>query len=136
MLSGRAAALERENRELERLLEAQRRNAALKAECEAAGVQLPWSTVIREAVEVAAMTYRIDPEVIYGRTRNKRASWARHSVWSALRACLNAQGQPRFSFPQIAAAFDRDHSTVVHGVHAHATRLQAGLVPLPEAPAP
>lgn len=62
------------------------------------------------------------------------ASRSRALVYPRFEAMYQAAAQTQLSYPQIGRAFaGRDHSTVMHGIRAHAQRL--GL-PLPRTPKP
>ena len=49
---------------------------------------------------------------IMSRSRKRRIAYARFDVWKRLRAMDNPP-----SFLKIAMMFDRDHTTIIHGVN-------------------
>lgn len=57
------------------------------------------------------------------RRRSQRLAHARHEVWHFL-----YHARDDLSYPDLASMFDRDHSTVRHGVLTHEQRLQAQLL--------
>jgi len=72
-----------------------------------------WVAITNEIIDKRHITWR---ELI-ARDRSYRFSVARHHVWYAIRTEL------KFSYPQIAMKFARDHTTVMHGCQKHAQRI-------------
>jgi len=72
-----------------------------------------WVAITNEIIDKRHITWR---ELI-ARDRSYRFSVARHHVWYAIRTEL------KFSYPQIAMKFARDHTTVMHGCQQHAKRI-------------
>lgn len=64
----------------------------------------------RLIAQVAAV-HGLKPKSLLGNSRRKEVCAARYEVWWRAR-----QHTPPVSYPALAAAFDRDHSTVFHGV--------------------
>lgn len=65
-------------------------------------------------------------EEIFSKAREHRVSHARQEVMWLLREARFADGARRYSLPAIAAAVGvEDHTTVLHGVRAHAKRIAA-----------
>lgn len=56
---------------------------------------------------------------VLGRTRRPTPTKARHEVWRRLR------DDYEFSFNEIAALFDRDHTTVMNGIRKARARIKA-----------
>ena len=52
----------------------------------------------------------VPPHEVVGRTRRQTPTRARHAMWLRLRDDYN------FSFNEIAALFDRDHTTIMSGI--------------------
>ena len=69
-------------------------------------VETPLARVAREVAVLVAQEWLIEPEVLFSRERNKRVWCARRELWWR----LSKQG---FNTSEIAALFERDHSTVV-----------------------
>lgn len=63
-----------------------------------------------------AIEHGIDVRVLKGVSRTKHVAHARQQAMAEMRAT------GLFSLPQIGAFLGRDHSTVLHGVRAHAKR--------------
>ncbi len=49
--------------------------------------------------------------------RNAPLVRARHEVW------WRARNETQFSLPQIATAYNRDHTTIIHGIRMHEKRM-------------
>ena len=64
---------------------------------------------LNEIVESVARLHELTPQAILGASRVHRVSVTRYEVWWLLR-------QRKLSFPAIAAAFERHHTTVIEGV--------------------
>ena len=60
-----------------------------------------------------------------GRQRTQAVCCARHEVWWMLRH----DPERYFSLQDIGALFDRDHTTVLHGIDAHRARIESRDVP-------
>ena len=72
-----------------------------------------WRTVVREVAEANGIT--IDD--LIGPRRSRRASWPRQEAMYRMR------NETPLSYPEIGARLgNRDHTTVLHGVKAHAKR--------------
>lgn len=65
-----------------------------------------------EVVSIVAQHFDVTPVEVFSRSRTKRFSEARHASFWILRQ------HTKLSFEEIAEQFDRDHSTVVHGVRS------------------
>lgn len=64
-----------------------------------------------------ARAYFTTPGGVIGSRRRKRDVEARHAVWASL------YGTGRYSLPDLAAMFGRDHTTILAGVRRHRERL-------------
>ena len=65
---------------------------------------------------------------ILSHRRTRRIAEARQEAWSRIYA-LRAGGPSHtavYSLPQIGGWFDRDHTTVLHGIRAHKKRMAEG----------
>lgn len=77
------------------------------------------SDIAAKAAQQAASEFGCAPADIFGACRFRQIARARqYAMW-----LLREQG---FSFPEIGRRFDRDHSTVIHAVRAHAERIGEG----------
>ena len=65
-----------------------------------------------EAIAAAAARHAVTPEAIEGRGRTGAVAAARAAVWCWLRA----RG---WSYPEIGAAWGRDHTTIMSAVRKH-----------------
>lgn len=77
-----------------------------------------WS--MADILEIVSDAYRISVADLRGARRTRAYAWPRqHAMW------LMAQ-QPHLSLPMIGRFLGgRDHTTVLHGVRAHAARIAA-----------
>ena len=64
----------------------------------------------------------VDLKVIMSREQLHKIAVLRQELMWILRE-VKINGRPRYSYPQIAKFLRRDHTTVVHGVRAHAQRI-------------
>lgn len=62
-------------------------------------------------------------EQLYGPNTARKFSRARQEAYYLMRLEKTEGGAFRFSFPAIGKHFERDHTTVLHGVKEHAARL-------------
>lgn len=69
-------------------------------------------------VEVVARKNHIRVDDIFGRSRHRSIVRPRQEAYALVYALLG-------SFPQTGAFFDRDHTTIHHGVRAHEARRAA-----------
>ena len=76
-----------------------------------------WVKITNEIIDAREISWRdlVSPD------RSYRLVAARQHVWYAIRLEL------KLSYPQIAAKFGRDHTTVMHGCQQHAKRIGATL---------
>lgn len=72
-----------------------------------------WREITQEVIDA----YRLSWDEILGRSQERRVAWPRQEAWSVIWA------QGRLSLPEIGRRFDRDHTTVLHGVRQHAKRM-------------
>jgi aspartate carbamoyltransferase regulatory subunit len=72
-----------------------------------------WIKITNEIIDAREISWR----ELVSPNRNYRLVAARHHVWYAIRLEL------KLSYPQIAAKFGRDHTTVMHGCQQHAKRI-------------
>lgn len=63
-------------------------------------------------VGIVARAWRVDAESLFAHTREQRVVTPRHVAMYALRHIS------KMSFPEVGKVFDRDHSTVIHGVNS------------------
>lgn len=71
---------------------------------------------------VVALEHGVMVEDLTGNSRAKEDAQARQDFMWKARQMTKADGSPRFSFPQIGRFLNRDHTSVMHGVEAHAKR--------------
>lgn len=83
--------------------------------------RLTMKEVIAETADRHGLSYRD----LIGNGLARRVTEPRQEAMWRARCVTMPCGRPRWSLPQIAAAFKRDHSTVLHGVRAHAKRVGA-----------
>lgn len=69
---------------------------------------------VREIVEQCARSHRVLVSELLGDSQRKAAVSARHEAFYAVKAT-----KPTLSFPQIGRWFNRDHTSVIHGVSKH-----------------
>ena len=62
--------------------------------------------------------HHVSREEITGRNRTRSVSLARHDLWQRLR-------ELGFSYVEIGRLFERNHTTVLHGVRAWETQMLA-----------
>lgn len=67
-------------------------------------------------------TTRVPVALILGPSRLRQHVYARHHAMARVRALVNKDGEPVFSFPAIGKMFSRDHTTAMHGVAGHERR--------------
>lgn len=74
---------------------------------------------IRRAVEEVAAKHAVPMRELTGPAKHRSLAYIRQeAMWSA-RQTTGA------SFPEIGRVLNRDHTTVIHGVRAHAARIGA-----------
>jgi chromosomal replication initiation ATPase DnaA len=54
--------------------------------------------------------------------RHRPIAWARQTAMARIRALVNANGEPVFSYSAIGKIFGRDHTTVISGIKCDAYR--------------
>lgn len=69
---------------------------------------------VREIVEQCAATHKVLVSELLGDSQRKQAVAARHEAFYVVKAM-----KPVLSFPQIGRWFDRDHTSVIHGISKH-----------------
>ncbi len=74
------------------------------------------ATLRRIIFEVAAKTGHSVQSLLCAR-RSAPLVRARHEVW------WRARNETQFSLPQIAAAYNRDHTSIMHGIAMHEKRM-------------
>ncbi len=67
-------------------------------------------TTMRQITAITAATFEVSPEELYA--RGKGLPRVSHARFAAMVACRDTGS----SFPKIAAHFNRDHTTIIHGV--------------------
>ena len=72
---------------------------------------------INATIKVVALRHGVDVEAIMVGDRTRPIVNARHEAMYLLR------NKFRLSYPRIGTIMGRDHSTVIHGVRAHAARI-------------
>lgn len=71
-----------------------------------------------------AAKHGLAPDRVMSKSRSPNVAQARQEVMWRLRALTAADGRPKHSYPAIGRALGGlDHTTVLHGVRAHAARL-------------
>jgi chromosomal replication initiator protein len=76
------------------------------------------SPSVRNQIIAEVLPPGISCAEVLSQTRNRRIARVRQAAMARLRAITDADGQPRYSFPAIGRAFDRDHTTVIHALRA------------------
>lgn len=77
---------------------------------------------VRKIISRTAELCGIPETEIVGPNRNKLVTIARQHVMYELRRIKGSGGGPLYSFLEIGRFLNRDHTTVMHGVDAHASR--------------
>lgn len=72
-----------------------------------------------------AADYGLSPSQLQGNSRVRTISWPRQDFMWRCRQVKWADGSHRYSYPMIGGFLDMDHTTIIHGVRAHAARLAA-----------
>lgn len=72
---------------------------------------------INATIKVVALRHGVSLEEIMSDTTKHKIARARHEAMYILKTKF------RLSYPRIGAIMRRDHSTVIHGVRAHAARI-------------
>lgn len=81
------------------------------------------TAVLREVLGEVSQAYGIGEEDLVGESRRKAIAHARQEAMWRLRHRLALDGRPRHSLLEIGRVFNRDHTTVLHGLRAHEARL-------------
>lgn len=77
----------------------------------------------REVILAAADLVSLPVGVLVGRHQGRLETLARQHAMYQLRRVKDARGRPAYSYATIARFLRRDdHTTVMHGIRAHATR--------------
>ena len=74
---------------------------------------------MREITALVAERHGVPLYDMYGACRERRAAWARQEAFVLIRK------EGRYSLPQIGAHFNRDRTTVLHGLRAYEARVEA-----------
>ena len=72
-----------------------------------------WKIIARQI----CAKYNVDFDEVFSDRRHKHLVLIRHEIFYRLKVDL------QMSYPQIAEKFNKDHTTVLHGVRKHAARL-------------
>ena len=83
-------------------------------------VDVPKLPKIMEIAKVVSVVTRVPLVDLYGDRRTNRVSQARWVVWYIARHCLLK------SYPAIGKSFNKDHTTVMHGVKRVQAMIDAG----------
>jgi chromosomal replication initiator protein len=78
--------------------------------------------MIQRIIDETCARWGVTEEDLRSPRRTTRFAWARQEAFTRLR------DETPLSFPDIAAIFDRDHSTVVKGVSAFRNRIKKGQI--------
>jgi chromosomal replication initiation ATPase DnaA len=70
-----------------------------------------------QLIESICAAYKVSPFAVTSRNRRKRVSEARQEIWRILKA-------DGMSYPELGELFNRDHTTIVHGVQQAKERLE------------
>lgn len=73
---------------------------------------------MRSITEEVSRARGISIAMMHGDNRHRPAVYARQEAWWRIRVELG------YSYPRIAKAFDKDHSTIVYGVRRHEERMR------------
>lgn len=72
-----------------------------------------------ELVTQLAIDHSVAARAILSRDRNKYVVAARFHLWAVIRWTLD------MSLQEMARLFGRDHTTIMHGIRVHESRIQA-----------
>lgn len=75
---------------------------------------------IREVIEEVAQRHDIPVGLIYAQDRRKAISTVRHEAYYLVHRDFG------LSYPEVGRIFDRDHTTILHGVRKHEKRMAEG----------
>ncbi len=64
-----------------------------------------------QTIERIALAFHLSFDELLSRRRTARVAWARQVAWYALHEGFD------MSYPEIGEAFERNHTTVMYGVH-------------------
>jgi chromosomal replication initiation ATPase DnaA len=78
---------------------------------------------LQQIIADTALAHGLRVADLKGHDLARKIVRARQEAMWAAREVKRPDGRNRYSFPQIGAAFNRDHSTVVHGAKAHRDRI-------------
>ena len=74
-----------------------------------------------------AANWHVSTSDLLGRDRRRFAVRPRQEAWARLYALRTGRtSDATYSLPQIGGWFDRDHTTVLHGIRAHEKRQAEG----------
>ena len=104
-----------------RLARALNGGAAMADEAAMGGAYTPLMNMESIIAAVAAET-GVHVREIVGEFKTRSIVEARHEAMRRCRAARGRHGGPRWSFPQIARAFGRDHTTVIYAVNGDKPR--------------
>jgi len=76
-------------------------------------------------LDVVCRTRKVTREEVCSRMRTKTIAAARHELWWRLRNDPDLE----LSYDEIGRLFDRNHTSVLHGVRAHKRRMAAAASP-------
>ena len=75
-----------------------------------------------DIIEAIARDHGYSRDELIAPSRVRPLAHARQAAMYALRSRTHANGEPRFSYPQIGRLFGTDHGTVYYSCRRHADR--------------
>lgn len=80
-------------------------------------------TLVDSVLKAIAALHEVTVADLLGQSRERRIAHPRQEAMYLLRSVMAPDGRPKYSLPDIGRAIGgRDHTTVLHGVRAHAAR--------------
>jgi chromosomal replication initiator protein len=116
--------LAEQNATMRHALDVIREHEFLRDSLAAKGIALNEPPISMAAItEIVAARHSCSVAELRGHGRTRCIAWPRQEAMWQIRQVRAPDGSPRFSLPQIGRYFsDRDHTTVLHAVKAHAKR--------------
>lgn len=81
--------------------------------------------VADEILDEVCSEYAVRRQELLGVSRTAGIVEARHDAMWRFRQCRNEYGDPLYGYPELGRIFNRDHTTIIHGVRAHQRRMDA-----------
>jgi hypothetical protein len=80
-------------------------------------------TTREKIIRAVCDKYDVTLDELRSAARNKNITFARHECFYRFRHEIKQKGRP-LSLPEIGKAFNKDHTTIMHGINRHAERLE------------